>query len=399
MKKFVRLLAVILLVAMLSGCSLVTVNPEKVVVATVGEETITKADFDAYLNAYLSGYGYTIESPEIAERLPEIKASIIDVLVEEKVLDMKIKELGLDQITEEDKAKAVQDVQDWYDMQLEMLIEAYTANGAEGDPATEAAAALDSYLMDQMGYDLEGLKAAEIEIIPTTRLYEYATKDVVVSEEEAKILYAENVANAKNTYDADIATFVAHHDSGYVLYYIPEGLFYVKHILIGFTEEQKTELQKVRYDDDEAIAATADAKRDEFLATIQEEADAVLAQVEAGGDFDALIVEYGDDPGMADALYNDGYLTYIANPGFVPEFTAACDLLTADGMTSGLVASDFGYHIIRRVSTMPAGEVPFADVEEDVMAGMLSEKQDEAYAAAVAAWIEEAQVEINDKKL
>ena len=83
----------------------------------------------------------------------------------------------------------------------------------------------------------------------------------------------------------------------------------------------------------------------------------------------------------------------------VKEFEEASKKLQVGEYTKEAVKTDFGYHIIRRVSSMPAGEVPFADVEEDVMAGMLSEKQDEAYAAAVAAWIEEAQVEINDKKL
>lgn len=399
MKKIARLLAVILMVAMLAGCSLVAVNPEKIVVATVGEETISKAQFDAYLNAYLSSYGYTVDSAEIAEQLPELKASMIDVLVEEIVIDQKIKELGLDQISDEERAEAEATIQTWYDLQLEMLTEAYAADETVEDAAATAKEDLDNYLQTNMGTDLAGLKAAEVEYIPSNKLYDHVTKDVVVTEEQAKITYAENVAQAKDLYDGDIATFVAHHDSGYVLYYVPEGVFYVKHILIGFTDEQKTELQNLRGDDDEAVAATADAKRDEFLATIQEEADIALAAVEAGGDFDALIAEYGDDPGMKNELYKKGYMTYAANPGFVPEFTAACDLLTEDGMTSGLVASDFGYHIIRRVSTLASGEVPFADVKDDVMSGMLSEAQEEAYNAAVLAWIDEAQIEINDKKL
>ena len=78
---------------------------------------------------------------------------------------------------------------------------------------------------------------------------------------------------------------------------------------------------------------------------------------------------------------------------------AGADTLTADGMTTGLVATDFGYHIIRRVSTLTAGEVPFADVKEDIMAGLLGDAQEEAYNAAVVAWIAEAKVTINDKNL
>ena len=399
MKKFARLLAVILMVVMLSGCSLVAVNPEKVIVATIGEETISKAQFDAYLNAYLASYGYTVDSAEISEQLPDLKASLIEVLVEETVVAQKIAELGFDVISDEEKAEAENTIQTWYDLQLEMLTASYAADAAVEDPAAEANAALDNYLLTNMGVDLAGLKQAEVDYIPSNKLYEHVTKDIVVSEEEAKINYSENVTEAKDLYDGNLSTFVSHHDSGYVLFYVPEGIFYVKHILVGFTDEQKDELTALRGDDDEAVAATADAKRDEFLATIQEEADAVLAAVEAGGDFDALIVEYGDDPGMANEMYKDGYMTYLDNPNFVGEFAAACNELTADGMTSGLVASDFGYHIIRRVSTMTPGAVPFEDVKTDIMDGLLANAQEEAYNSAVAAWIDEANVEINDSKL
>ena len=97
--------------------------------------------------------------------------------------------------------------------------------------------------------------------------------------------------------------------------------------------------------------------------------------------------------------YADGYLTYVGNPNYVAEFTAACDGLTEDGMTTGLVASDFGYHIIRRVSTKTPGEVPFEDVKSDLMDGMLSSAQEEAYNAKVDQWISEANVEIKSDKL
>lgn len=102
---------------------------------------------------------------------------------------------------------------------------------------------------------------------------------------------------------------------------------------------------------------------------------------------------------MESEYYADGYLTYIGNPNFVAEFTAACDGLTEDGMTTGLVASDYGYHIIRRVSTKAAGEVPFEDIKEDLMNGLLENAQSEAYNTQVDAWISEAKVEIKSDKL
>lgn len=398
MKKFAKLLAVCLAVMALAGCSLVTVNPEKITVATVGGETITKAQFDEEFNAFLSLYGYTQDSEEIADQLAELKESFIDQMVENLVIDQKVRELGFDQVTDEEKAAAEQEVDDWYQAQIEALVAEYEMNESVADPEEQAKADVESYL-SYYGTSIEDMKAQQIEAIPSNKLYDYVTKDVVVTEEEAKLTYAENVASDKESYEGDLATFVNAFDNGYVIYYVPEGTFYVKHILIGLTDEQKQELKDLRADDDEAVAATADAKRDEFLATIQEEADAALAAVEAGGDFDALIAEYGDDPGMTYDYYADGYLTYVGNPSFVEEFTAACDALTEDGMTTGLVASDFGYHIIRRVATKAAGEVPFEDVKADLMDGMLSSAQSDAYDAQLDQWISEANVEIKSNKL
>ena len=54
MKKFAKLLAVCLAVMALAGCSLVTVNPEKITVATVGGETIENliANNAGYIASY-----------------------------------------------------------------------------------------------------------------------------------------------------------------------------------------------------------------------------------------------------------------------------------------------------------------------------------------------------------
>ena len=398
MKKFAKLLAVCLAVMALAGCSLVTVNPEKITVATVGGDTITKAQFDEQFNAFLAQYGYTQESEEIADQMAELKESFINQMVEERVIDQKVRELGLDQITDEEKAEAEKNVDDWYQSQLEALVAEYEKDESVADPEAKAREDIENYL-SYYGTSLDDMKAQEIEAIPSGKLYDYVTRDVVVTEEEAKLSYAEHVASDKESYDGNLASFVSAFDNGHIIYYVPEGTFYVKHILISLTDEQKQEIKDLRNDDDEAVAATADAKRAEFLATIQEEADAALAAVEAGGDFDALIAEYGDDPGMTYDYYADGYLTYVGNPNYVAEFTAACDGLTEDGMTTGLVASDFGYHIIRRVSTKTPGEVPFEDVKSDLMDGMLSSAQEEAYNAKVDQWISEANVEIKSDKL
>ena len=118
MKKFIKLLAVALAAAALAGCSLVSINTEKITVATVGEDTITKAAFDEGFNAFLAQYGYTQDSTEIADQLPDLKEQYINMMVQNLVIEQKIEELGLGEVTDEEKAAAEQSVQDWYDEQL-----------------------------------------------------------------------------------------------------------------------------------------------------------------------------------------------------------------------------------------------------------------------------------------
>ena len=398
MKKLIRLLAVALAVMMLAGCSLVTVNEEKIVVATVGDETITKAEFNEGFNALLSQYGYTQDSEEIADQLKTLKENYIAQMVEDKVLERKIKELGLDQVTDEEKAAAEQEIQDWYDEQYAALVENFKTDDTVEDPEAKAAETIENYL-SQYGLTLDQMKENSVASISSDKLYDYVTKDITVTEEEAKIEFANKVAAAKEKYDADLSAYVSDFENGATIYYSPKGCYYIKHILISLTDEQKQDIKNLRADDDETVAATADEKREEYLLTIREKAESVLKLVDEGGDFEALMEEYGEDPGMKNEAYKNGYLTYAGDTGFVTEFADACAALTEDGMTSGLVASDFGYHIIRRVSTVPSGEATFEDVKDSLMESMLTDKKSTTYDQQVEAWVKEVNPDIKTDKL
>ena len=393
MKKLIRLLAVALAVMMLAGCSLVTVNEEKIVVATVGDETITKADFNEGFNALLSQYGYTQDSEEIADQLKTLKENYIAQMVEDKVLERKIKELGLDQVTDEEKAAAEQEIQDWYDEQYAALVENFKTDDTVEDPEAKAAETIENYL-SQYGLTLDQMKENSVASISSDKLYDYVTKDVTVTEEEAKIEFANKVAAAKEKYDADLSAYVSDFENGATIYYTPKGCYYIKHILISLTDEQKQDIKNLRADDDETVAATADEKREEYLLTIREKAESVLKLVDEGGDFEALMEEYGEDPGMKNEAYKNGYLTYAGDTGFVTEFADACAALTEDGMTS-----DFGYHIIRRVSTVPSGEATFEDVKDSLMESMLTDKKSTTYDQQVEAWVKEVNPDIKTDKL
>ncbi len=102
-----------------------------------------------------------------------------------------------------------------------------------------------------------------------------------------------------------------------------------KHILVCFPEEGEGENGEI-----------TDAQKEETL----KKANDVLALVESGEDFDALIAQYGEDPGMS--TYPGGY--YFTTGMMVAPFEETAFALE-EGQTSGLVETTYGYHIIQRL--------------------------------------------------
>ena len=73
-------------------------------------------------------------------------------------------------------------------------------------------------------------------------------------------------------------------------------------------------------------------------------ADKALERAQAGEDFDALITELGEDPGMASNP--DGYV--FTDGEMIPEFYEGTKALADNGI-SGLVEGAYGWHIIKRL--------------------------------------------------
>lgn len=75
-----------------------------------------------------------------------------------------------------------------------------------------------------------------------------------------------------------------------------------------------------------------------------EEANRILALINEGGNFDDLVNEYSQDPGST--AYPSGYLVGQSS-SFIEAFKEASLALQVD-QVSGVVQTDYGYHIIKR---------------------------------------------------
>lgn len=136
-----------------------------------------------------------------------------------------------------------------------------------------------------------------------------------------------------------------------------------------YFEENKatleTEIRKAKHI---LIMTVDDATRqplsEEERAAAKAQADELLSKVKSGEDFDKLMNEYSQDPGLTTAP--DGYV--FGSGEMVPEFEQA-----TDSVGFGEIAfceSDFGYHIIKRLP------IEFDDVKEQASNQIISERID-----------------------
>ncbi len=111
----------------------------------------------------------------------------------------------------------------------------------------------------------------------------------------------------------------------------------------------------------------ADAKTD---AAAKAKAEDVLKQVQSGGNFADLAKKYSDDPGSKD---QGGALPMIPTSGLDPAYAKAAMALNP-GQTSGLVRSQFGYHIIQTIAKQPAHTKTLAEAHDSIVAALESQK-------------------------
>ena len=105
------------------------------------------------------------------------------------------------------------------------------------------------------------------------------------------------------------------------------------------------------------------------------EAEKLLAELKAGANFEELATAHSADPGSA---AKGGDLGFFAKGRMVKPFEDALATLKQPGDLSGVVQSEFGYHIIRLEERKPAGTQPFEDVREQLRAEVITKVQQDA---------------------
>ncbi len=206
-----------------------------------------------------------------------------------------------------------------------------------------------------------------------------------------------SLRSKKETYKDDMATLDSDYNSGQPILYYPQRVVMVSQILIGISDDDTAAINEVKNNadlSDDEIATQTKTLLNAALKKIKSKADTVLSKAKGGEDFNALITEYNEDPGMESMLNLGGYLIYEGTTNWIDEFVAAALALKKEGDISGLVSTDYGYHIIRAEKIYEAGyEVPLKDAKTLIEPAVTDNLKQEVWDAAVSSLKEKYNVQ------
>lgn len=321
--------------------------------ATVGENiddlSITYEEFEReYLYYLKSSLIEDDTAASVADACKQRRETIITNLILEKVILRKAHELNADTITEEEQKQLDKQFEEDYEQQVKYLGENAASFGYESESSGDSGATRSEEEIVRIGTELfekilaeskmslDVLKEWSKNTLITQKLLEEIGKEV--SRSEADEAMNQSVANAKALYESDV---VSYERSNYVKIYIPEGSRLIKHILLGFSEDDMSQIRTLRADgkDDEA-----DTYRAQKAAELADKVAEVEKKLDDGEDFMKLVSEYSADA-SGTASSPEGYLTVPNGKAYMTEFQETAFEIGEIGGRKNCV-TDYGVHIM-----------------------------------------------------
>ena len=335
--------------------------------------------FAESLQSYTDFGWNTIDQTALAQ-------DVLTALVQDAVLRIKAEDLGLMEISPETLAE----LQALAQANYESLISYYKDFCSTEDMTEdEARAATEAYLAEE-GQSVESLLADMTADWWRGALEDYICEGVAITEEHIWD-YAETLATTQSLQFAEDPTYFDYlYMNDDLIAYYPEGVRYIKHILIGFDAEGALAYQQLV---GEGEMSDADpVALDSVFAALNDRVAEVENLLLEGADFDELMRTHGDDETMLYEPYSiSGYMVQPDSQLFVPEFVNACFELENVGDISEPIRSPGGIHFILYAGDVPAGPAALENIVEAVAAEARDQLMTETYDAQVAAWVAEAQ--------
>lgn len=357
LNKTIALVAAVLLTTIaLLGCG----ASKPVLAATVGDQEVTVQQLTInYKNSlsYASAYGYDTSTDE---GIANFRDYLLNNLISSAMKIYQAKLAGIT-LTDEEMTAAKASAQKNYDDTVQSFKDQAKKAGSSNVDAY--AKTLFTNALVQNKTTVRKLKAQLLEdAVNSTMVTKQRTallEGINLTEDELKAKYTEELASQKALFDATPSTYFTYESYAQYGYnapplYVPNGFFRVRQILVA----------------------------DEATATL------IKQKIDAGEDFEALLKQYNTDPGMQNDAYASGYLVG-EGASYVESFLTAALALAKDGDVSAPVQSDYGWHIIKRVSTESAHEIAYEDVKTTLDAYEQNAYQQKYYSDIVSKWVED----------
>ncbi len=361
---------------------------EDVVLATAYDGKVNvmlsevKAEFDAMLQSYIAyyaQYGYEMDEYD-TEFQNSVAQETVQMALSQRVAAQHAEQTGYTLTPEldqqyKDQANAALDAMRAY------YTQALTAYGL-AETEVEAIAAEE---LEAAGYTFDALyESAKLKGV-LDHLYALGTEGVEVTEEEVRQAYDAKVEEQKAAYDADANAFLAAYLSGEDILYTPENVRLMHCIFIAKEAADEATPAEATEATEAEVAEPAGLDR----------ANAVLARIEAGEDFGAVMLECNEDSSTPEQM-ELGYPMAEGTELYSEEFKNAAMALEKVGDVSGVVEADNGYFILKYAADMTPGTVDYESRKEAETQEALINKQNDAYTAYVDTMLDDANIIVND---
>ena len=391
-----------------------TLSDDVLASAYNGAVTVLKSEiqdeYDQMLSqyvAYYAQYGYSVDEYDT-----ELQASVAQETVQTKLSTSIVRHYAAQngyELTEEKKTELAAQVKTALDNTREYLESYLSASGFTGD---ELNAAVEEQ-MAQAGYTEETLTdSAELNDV-LNFLYERATADVTVTEDEVKAAFDEKVAKQKESY-ASVDAFVNDYVNESEILYTPENVRLMECIFVASVEGEATE-DEATADEATADEATADeatvSEATVSEATVSEatageaadiasltgyaKAKAIAAAIAGGADFEETMKAYTEDGSTEEQMLR-GYPVAENSTTYGEAFMAGAMALEHVGDVSDVIVTDYGYFILRYAKDLESGEADFEARKETETEETLTNKKNDAYSAFIDTILDEADIQVGD---
>lgn len=374
------------------------------------------SDMEISYGEFNSRYLYYLKMNEIeddtaaafANQCKKKRAEIIDSMILDKIHLQKAKELGVYEISEDEKKEA----DDEFESQIKEMVEYHgkkalgidSSNDSDTETSDDTSSTEDSgasFTEDEINAkgneELDKLLAECNMTRDTIRtwLYNYtiathvAEKTVeAVTREDAEADYAEGLKELEDLYNSN-NSYIYYQGGGFN-YWLPEGSRLIKHVLLGFGDETAKQITALREDgkDDEANALRAEKANE-----LTDKSAEVNQKLDDNEDFNTILLNYSSDAAGSSA-YPDGYLVTPNDPRYREEFTKAAFTIDKIGDRT-ICTTDDGVHIM-----IYAGDAKVDEgITEMMISSAYSQLRSEAYDKAMEQWSSEFNYTIDYEKL